>query len=134
MRSRRHRSGWPLQFQPLTTLTGIPVQISTAIATAKMITMTTMQKSLAVVAAAAVLGGGIYEARRVSNLGAQIQSFQQRQLTWDEQAEQLRRSRDQAMNQLAELQAENKRLREGSTELAKLRGQVTQLRNPVGEA
>jgi RNA polymerase sigma factor (sigma-70 family) len=110
--------------------TGTAVAASTAIATTKIIAMTTLQKTFVAVALTAAIGTGIFEAHQASQLREQNQNFQQQQVSLADQIQQLQRERDNATNQLASLEAENKQLKSHSNEneLLRLRGEVTQLK------
>ena len=110
---------------------------TTATATAiKTIAMTTLQKTLITATIAAAVGTGIYEARQASTLRSQNQTLQQQQAPLAEQIQQLQRERDDATKRLADSQAENSQLKANprESELLKLRGQVTRLRNDVEQA
>jgi len=112
-------------------LAGTAVQTSTIIVATKTIAMTTLQKTFAVVALTGAIGTGIFEAHQAAQLQNQVQTLQQQQAPLAEQIRQLQRERDDATNQLAILQAENEQLKPNSneTELLKLRGEVTRLKN-----
>jgi RNA polymerase sigma factor (sigma-70 family) len=60
-------------------LAGASLQASAAIATTKIITMTTLQKTIIASTLAAAVGTGIYQARQVAHLRDQVQTLQQRQ-------------------------------------------------------
>jgi len=93
----------------------------------KAIAMTTVQKALITAALAAAVGTGIYETRQASILRAEVRTLQQKGPP-DEQIQQQAGDRDDAARQLAALRDENERLNRNSTELLKLRGEVTRLR------
>ncbi|MCI0541411.1 MAG: sigma-70 family RNA polymerase sigma factor [Verrucomicrobiales bacterium] len=103
---------------------------ATATAT-KAIAMTTTQKVLIAAVLAAAVGTGIYEARKASTFRNQLSALQQQQTALNEQ---LTSDRDEATRQLAALRAENERLKGNTSELLKLRGEVTQLRPLLVEA
>lgn len=113
-------------------LAGTVVQTSTAIATTKVIAMTTLQKTIIGAALAAVVGTGIIAAHQNSKLQNQIQTLQQQQA---EQIQELQRERDEATNQLAGLLAENAQLKSTSNEneLLKLRGEISVLQNAAND-
>src|ERR1017187_10345308 len=105
---------------------------TTATATAvKTITMTTLQKAIITATLVAAVGTGVYEARQVSQLGEQVQALHQQQAPLTEQIQQMQRERDDATNRLASLANEITRMKNGSAELLKLRGEIARLRgNP----
>jgi RNA polymerase sigma factor (sigma-70 family) len=112
-------------------LAGAAVHTSTLIAATKTIAMTTIQKAIIGATLTAAVGAGIYEAHQNSQLREQVQAFQQQQASLIGQMRRLQHDRDDAMSQLAELQAENAQLKSNpnENELLKLRGEVTQLQN-----
>jgi RNA polymerase sigma factor (sigma-70 family) len=125
---------------------GLAITISTAAALAgtalataatatatKAIAMTTLQKTLITVTIAAAVGTGIYEARQASTLRTQVQTLQQQQTPLAEQIHQLQRERDEAKNRLATLADAIANSKGNSTELLKLRGEVTRLRADARE-
>jgi RNA polymerase sigma factor (sigma-70 family) len=118
-------------------LTGTTIaNIATATAI-KTIAMTTLQKTIIGATLAAAVGTGIYEARQVSTLRSQVQSLQQQQAPFTEQVQQLTHDRDDATSKLAALRDENERLKRNTTEMLKLRGEVSLLRRQtmnLGEA
>jgi hypothetical protein len=114
---------------------GTAVSTSTVIAATKAIAMTTLQKTLITAALAVVAGAGIYEAHQAAQLREQNQTLQQQQAPLAKQIQQLQRDRDEAMNRMAGLLAENVQLKSGrdKTELLKLRGEVGTLRQKANE-
>jgi RNA polymerase sigma factor (sigma-70 family) len=112
-------------------LAGTAVHTSTIIAATKTIAMTTLQKTFIAAALTAAIGTGIYEAHQNSQLQNQVQMLQQQQVPLAEQIQQLQQERDDATNQLAALEAENERLQssQNTTELLKLRGEVTRFQD-----
>jgi RNA polymerase sigma factor (sigma-70 family) len=106
--------------------------IATTATATKAIAMTTLQKTLIAATLVAAVGTGIYEARQASNLRDEVQSLQQQQTLL---AEQLRQKRDGATSRLAALLAENEQLKskQNTTELLKLRGEVTRLRTDASD-
>jgi RNA polymerase sigma factor (sigma-70 family) len=104
------------------------------ITTATAIAMTTLQKTIVIVALAAAVGTGIYEAHQASTLRHQNQLLQERQSPLADQIQQLTRERDAATNRLASLTSEITNLRTNFAELPKLRGEVTKLRNEAQQA
>jgi RNA polymerase sigma factor (sigma-70 family) len=111
-------------------LAGTAVHTSTIIAATKTIAMTTLQKTLVTATLAAAVGTGIFEAHQASQLREQNQTLQQQQTPLAEQIQKLQRAHEDATNQLADLLADNLRLRTNphEMELLKLRGEVTRLR------
>jgi RNA polymerase sigma factor (sigma-70 family) len=102
---------------------------TTATATAlKTIAMTTLQKTVITATLAAAVGTGIYEGRKVSSLQAQVQTLQQNQTPLAEQVQQLQSERNDAISKLASLREDNDRLNRNTTELLRLRGEVSRLR------
>jgi RNA polymerase sigma factor (sigma-70 family) len=121
-------------------LTGTAVSTSTIIAATKTIVMTTLQKTVITAAFVATAGAGIFEAQQAAQLREQNQMLKEQQVPLAEQIQQLQHERDDATNRLAGLIADNARLKSNpnQTELLKLRGEVTQMRNqpndPTGSA
>ncbi len=104
---------------------------STAIGITKFIAMTTMQKAIATVAAAALIGTIVYQARTVSHLREEVQNLtkqQEEQAGLSAKAQQLERERDRAKATLANLTSEEPSVHKGSNEVLKLRGEVGRLR------
>src|SRR5438876_7973416 len=125
---------------------GLAVTISTAAALAgttlataatttatKAIAMTTLQKTLITTTIVAAVGTGIYEARQASILQTKVQTFQQQQAPLAEQIHRLQRERDEAKNRLATLADAIANSKGNSTELLKLRAEVTRLRADARE-
>ncbi|HEX7570220.1 MAG TPA: sigma-70 family RNA polymerase sigma factor [Verrucomicrobiae bacterium] len=112
-------------------LAGTAVSTSTLIAATKTIAMTTLQKTLVTATVAVLAGAGIYEARQAAQLRDQNQTLQQQQAPMAEQIQKLQNNFADATNRLADLLAENSRLKSNpnQTELLKLRGEVGVLRN-----
>ncbi len=101
----------------------------TTLATTKVIAMTMMQKALITTALAAAVGTGIYEARQASRFQEEALAAQRQQEALTQQNLQLQNERDDATNQLANLRAEATRFRSDSSEVVKLRREVTRLRD-----
>jgi cell division protein FtsB len=112
------------------------VSTSTIIAATKTIAMTTLQKAIIGATLAVVAGTGIYEAHQASRLRNQVQTLEQQQAPLAEQNKQLQRECDEATNRLADLLAENARLKSSSNaaELLRLRGEVGVLRAQLASA
>lgn len=108
---------------------GTTAPAATAVAVAKTVTMTTLQKVL--VAGFLAVGGGaaIYEAAQAANIRTEIQTLQQQQGPLTAQIQQLQSQGGVATNQLAVAMAENERLRSNPNkgELLRLRNEVTLL-------
>jgi RNA polymerase sigma factor (sigma-70 family) len=109
-----------------------PISASTALTTAKIIAMTTIQK----IAIGTVLVGAAvaiaYQQREVSHLRQQNETYEQQQTRQSElaaQVQQLQQERDQASNALASAREENATLKNRPTEVLKLRGEVGKLRD-----
>ncbi len=96
----------------------------------------TKAKTAVVVGVGVLLAGtGIFEAHQASTFQKQVQSLQQAQTTWSDKMLQLQRQLDNATNQLGSLEAEKEQLKSNrnTTELLKLRGQVTVLQNAAND-
>jgi RNA polymerase sigma factor (sigma-70 family) len=110
-------------------LSGTTITTAVVIAATKIFAMTTVQKTIVTIAIAALAGVGIYEARQAHDARAALQKLQQQQAPLAEQIQQSQNDRDNSTNRLADLLAENSRLKSNSNqnELLKLRGQVSVL-------
>jgi RNA polymerase sigma factor (sigma-70 family) len=118
-------------------LAGTAATTSTLIAaTTKTIAMTTLQKTLVTATVAVLAGAGIYEARQASQLREQVQTLQQQQAPLADQIRVLQKGFAEATNHMADLLAENSRLKSNPerNELLKLRGEVTRLRNEADQS
>jgi myosin heavy subunit len=102
---------------------------ATAATAAKAIVMTTLQKTIITGTLVAAVGAGICEARQATSLRSQVQTLQQLQTPLAEQIQQLTSEGENAARRLAALRDENERLTQNSTELLKLRSEVTRLKN-----
>lgn len=109
-------------------LAGKAITCTTTSATAKAIAMTTLQKTVIATTLAVIAGTGIYEATLSSRLRHQVQTLQQQQEPLAQQIQQLQGERDEATNRIAALLNQIDALRTNSTELVKLRREVTELR------
>jgi RNA polymerase sigma factor (sigma-70 family) len=108
---------------------------ATATATiAKAIAMTALQKTLITTALVLAVGAGIYEARQAARLRDKVQTLQQQQAPLAEQIQQLQRQRDEAKKRLATLADAIANVKGNSTELLKLRAEVTRLRGEASQA
>jgi RNA polymerase sigma factor (sigma-70 family) len=116
-------------------LSGTTLTTAALIAATKAIAMTILQKALVTAAFVVTVGAGIYEAHQNSQLRGQNQTLQQQQASLADQLAQLQRERNGAADQLAALLAENEQPKSNSneTELLKLRGEVTALRNAAND-
>ena len=116
---------------PAAALAGATIATSATATAVKTIAMTTLQKAIITATLVAAVGTGVYEARQVSQLGEQVQALHQQQAPLTEQIQQMQRERDDATNRLASLANEITRMKNGSAELLKLRGEIARLRgNP----
>ena len=97
------------------------------------IAMTALQKIGVTVSLIAVLGTGIYEARRASSLRAQVLSMQRQQAPLADEIQRLNEHLQDATNLAAALKTKNEDLTQGQAELLRLRGEVGMLRRKVGE-
>ncbi len=109
------------------------IQQSSAVGTAKIIALSTVQKTLIATTLIAAVGTGIYEARRASNLRYPVQALEQQQKPLADQVQQMRRQRLDAAQRIDTLQQENELLRGDLAELTRLRGDVARLRNDSQE-
>ena len=119
----------------LFTGTAFTTATATGITVTKTIAMTVLQKTLVTLTIVALAGAGIYEVRQAAQLREQNQKLQQRLAPLAEQVQRLQQQRDQATNRLADLLAENARLKTNpnQAELLKLRGQAGQAHTAVQE-
>ena len=121
---------------------GLAAAISTAVALAgntlthaatftavKTIAMTTFQKTLFTATLAIVAGMGIYQAHQASTLKSQNRTLREQQLASAELIKQLQSERTRTADLLAGLQAGLEKPTGDNTELLRLRGEVTRLRN-----
>ena len=102
-------------------LTGTSLTLAT-------IAMTTLQKIAVTAALTVTVGAGIYEAKQVSDTREENKKLQAQQAPMAEQIRQLQREHDQATNLIAGLTEEFAKNKKDNSELLKLRGAVTQLR------
>jgi RNA polymerase sigma factor (sigma-70 family) len=118
-------AGLAVNISAAAALAATGLHTSTAIAATKAIAMTTLQKTIIGAALAAAVGVGVYEARQVSGLRAEVQRLRQQQA---EQLQQLQRERDEAAAQLGALRERTELLKSNAAEVVTLRGEVTRLR------
>ena len=115
-------------------LAGTVATTSTLIAaTTKTIAMTTLQKTLVTATVAILASAGIYEAHQAAQLRDQVQTLQQQQAPLLDQVEQLQNNFVSATNRLADVLADNSRMKSNQheMELLKLRGEVGLLRQQL---
>ncbi|MDB6058665.1 MAG: polymerase, sigma-24 subunit, subfamily [Verrucomicrobiales bacterium] len=95
----------------------------------KLLTMTTLQKTLIATALVAAVGTSFYESHQASQSREQLQQLQQQQAPLLKQVQQLQQERDEATNRLAVAYQQNDRLSAGKlpSELLSLRGEVRRL-------
>jgi RNA polymerase sigma factor (sigma-70 family) len=110
------------------------VSTTTVVAgSAKLIAMTTLQKTLVAATVAVLAGAGVYETRHAARLRDQVQTLRQQQASLSQQFQNMQRERDEASRQLAAMRDENERLNRNPAELQRLRGEVAALRQTVQE-
>ncbi len=109
-------------------LTGTTLTLAT-------IAMTTLQKIAVTAALTATIGAGIYEAKQAHDARNTVATLQAQQAPMADQIHALQNKFNDATNQLAELLADNARLKSNpnQTELLRLRGEVTRLRADSNE-
>jgi len=105
----------------------------TIIAATKAIAMTTLQKSIFAATVAVLAGAGIYQTRQASQLREQAEKLQKQQALSAIQNQQLLRERDDLTRKLAVSQVATGQPTNGMSELLRLRGEVTRLRQSVQE-
>ena len=91
--------------------------------------MTTLQKVVTTATIAAAVGTGIYEARQASSLRTQVQLLQQQQAPLAGQVELLQHDLGEMTNRLDFLTYENEQLKRNTSELLRLRAQISELRS-----
>ncbi len=116
-------------------LAGTAATTSTIIATTKAIAMTTLQKTLVTATVAVLAGTGLYETRQSARLREQNQTLQQSQAALAKQMQELQSTFTDTSNRLADLVAENSRLKSNPerSEILKLRGEVNRLKNETND-
>ncbi len=105
--------------------------VSTTITATGAIAMTTLQKTVIATVLTAAIGTGVYEGAQNSKLRGDVQALQQQQTPT---IQRLQRERDDAVSQLAALQAETESLKSNQSELLQLRGEVARLRGEASRA
>ncbi|MBI3418480.1 MAG: sigma-70 family RNA polymerase sigma factor [Verrucomicrobia bacterium] len=113
-------------------LSGMAIK-TTTIGLTKTLAMTAIQKTLISATIAVAVGTGIYEARRAAQFQSQAQALQQQQNSLVEQTRQLRQERDDVAGKLAAAQLGAGNVTGNTTELLKLRAQVTRLQGNARE-
>ncbi len=108
-------------------LAGTAIQTSAAIAATKTISMTALQKTLITAAFLVVTGSGIFEAHQASTLRHEVKTLQRQQAPLTEASERMQPDWNDGARQLAALRDDNEGLKRNTTELLKLRGEVTRL-------
>lgn len=118
------------------TLAAAGTAASTATIAAKTITMTTLSKVIGATVIAVAVGTAVYAGARASHLSQENQKLLQQQAALSSQIQDLEQQQSQASNRLAYLTEENHRLTSGqnTSELLKLRGQVTALKQSASSA
>jgi RNA polymerase sigma factor (sigma-70 family) len=115
-------------------LAGTTLATTATVTATKAIAMTTLQKTLIGAALAAAVGTGVYEAHEASTLRTQVKTLRQQQAPLNEQIQKLQQQHDEAARQLAVLREDNERLDRNTSELMRLRSEVTRLNSAVGKA
>ncbi len=105
--------------------TGATLATSAIAATTKTIAMSTSQKLIFAGTLAAALGFAIVEAQKLSSAKSQLSALKQ---TQRELAQSIASDKTNYQQRIADLQSENSRLNKNSTELLRLRNEVTKLR------
>ena len=112
-------------------LAGTALHTSTAIAATKTIAMTILQKTLITATLVTVAGAGIYEARQNSQLRDQVETLQQQQEPWADQMAQLQAENKRLSNAVADAKDRKALSQAQFAELLKLRGQTGQARTAM---
>ena len=106
---------------------------STSLASIKIITMTTLQKTIIIATLATAIGTGFYEAHQASRLREVNQSLQQQNAPLVDRIEQLQRERGIATNRVALLAAQLAGIKNDENDLLRLRAEVARLRGESQE-
>ena len=123
--------GLALTISTAAALAGTTIATTATITATKAIAMTTLQKTIVTATIAVLAGVGIYEARQASQLRDQVQNLQQQQAPMAEQIQQLQAERDDSTNQIATLRTDIERLSRNTSELLRLRNQLSTLRREI---
>jgi RNA polymerase sigma factor (sigma-70 family) len=103
--------------------------LTAALVGTKTLAMTTFQKIAVTAALSVTIGAGIYEARQAANAHAEVETLRQQQAPLAEQIQHLQNDNSAATGHLAKLTDEVTNQNRDTTELLKLRGEVTRLRS-----
>ena len=106
---------------------------TTILAATKVLAMTTLQKSIFSVTVAVLAGAGIYQARQASQWRGQAGKLLQQQVSFASENQQLVQEREDLKKRLAAVQFASSRPSGGTTELLRLRAEVTRLRQSAQE-
>lgn len=128
--------GLALTISTAAVLTGTTLATTTTLTATKAIAMTTLQKTIVVATVTVLAGAGIYETRQASQLREQNQVLQQQQASLAEQIQTLQNDLADATSQLADLAAENTRMKSNPerNEILRLRGQVATAARAAADA
>jgi hypothetical protein len=96
--------------------------------------MRALQKTFLIAVLIIVIGGGAYEHHQTSTLRTQLQTLQHQQTALSSQIAKATLDRENAERQLATLRDENKRLHQNTTDLPKLRSEITRLKAAVNSS
>lgn len=96
--------------------------------------MTTLQKTFVAATVVVLAGAVLYEARQAAHLRDQVQTLQQLQVPLAEQIKQLQKEGDKATNTIAWLEQGLAKNEKNNSELFKLRGEITALKNSPNTA
>jgi hypothetical protein len=96
--------------------------------TAKIIAMTTLQKTFVTVIITAAIGASIYEAHKASTLAQLVQELREEQVPLTDEIEKLRRQQEDSKKVLASLTDKSGERGGTEEELLRLRAEVTRLR------
>ena len=112
----------------------LAASITTAVLTGTSLTlatiaMTTLQKIAVTAALTVTIGGGLFAAKQAHDAQNAMRTLQAQQAPMAEQLQQLQAERDKATNRLAAIADELARANGNNSELLKLRGEATMLRN-----
>ncbi|MDB6056961.1 MAG: hypothetical protein JWO95_805, partial [Verrucomicrobiales bacterium] len=103
--------------------------LSTSVTTAaKIIAMTTLQKTTIAIATIAAIGAISYEVTQNSSLRSQNETLQKQFSPLADEIRLLKKDHDDALSKMETLRAENERLKRDLAKLPKLRGEIAQLK------
>ncbi len=126
-------TGLALTISAAATLTGTAVATAATATVTKAIAMTALQKTIITATVSVAVGAGVYQANQAATTRARVRTLEQQQAPLVGQIQQLQRERDDATNQLAELNDKIRRIKSNDAELLRLRGKVGTLRNQTNE-